>query len=156
MDRRRPAWSGSVWQDCGPIYTRLPSPSLRAKCWVSRTSHRRSSWDPCIFGMALRMIRASVNRGSRLGPKTSVQGKPWDTKILQVFFNIRGENFSFFKKMLNSLSFLLLLCVSGDFKQKKFFLKFFLTNRKISSSNHVVFPILKLFTTYNFWKIRFH
>ena len=51
---------------------------------------------------SLRMIRASLNRGSRLGPKTSVQGKPcakpWDMKILQVFFNIRGEILVFSKK----------------------------------------------------------
>ena len=26
--------------------------------------------------LSIRMIRASLNRGSRLGPKTSVQGKP--------------------------------------------------------------------------------
>ena len=59
------------------------------------------------------------------------------------------------KKMLNFLSFLVLLYVSGHFKQKKIS-KFFLTDRKISSPIHLVFPILKLFTTYNFWKIRFH
>ena len=71
----------------------------------------------------LRMIQASVNRGSRLGPKTSVQGKPWDTKILQVFFNIRGKILVFSIKMLNSLSFLLLLCVSAysiDLYRKEF------------------------------------
>ena len=52
------------------------------------------------------------------------------------------------KKMLNYLSFLGLLYVSGDFKQKKF-QNFFLTDRKILTCFHVVYlPILKLFTAY--------
>ena len=43
------------------------------------------------------MIRASLNRGSRLGSKTSVQGKPctevniWDLKVLQVFIKNREK-----------------------------------------------------------------
>ena len=54
-----------------------------------------------------------------------------DLKILQVFFKNRGE-ILVFEKMLNFLSFLVLLYVSGHLKQKKFF-KIFLTDRKISS-----------------------
>ena len=46
--------------------------------------------------------------------------------------------------MLNFLSFLVLLYVSGHFKQK-FFLKNFQTDRNISSPIHVVYSILKLF-----------
>ena len=46
-----------------------------------------------------------------------------DLKILQVFFKNRGE-ILVFEKMLNFLSFLVLLYVSGHSKQKKF-LKFF-------------------------------
>ena len=46
--------------------------------------------------------------------------------------------------MLNFLSFLVLLYVSGHFKQKKNF-KIFETDRKISSPIHVVYSILKLF-----------
>ena len=48
-----------------------------------------------------------------------------------VFLQNRGETL-ILKKMLNFLSFLVLLYVSGRFKQKKFF-KIFLTDRKISS-----------------------
>ena len=106
---------------------RYPLPAGNQHLYLLVTSisgnHCISCWLP---SLQLRMIRASL-----------------------VFFNIRGENFSFFKKMLNSSSFMLLLCVSGDFKKKNFFSKIFLTDRKISS-NHVVFTILKLFTTYNF------
>ena len=54
-----------------------------------------------------------------------------DLKILQVFFTNRGE-ILVFEKMLNFLSFLVLLYVSGHFKQKNFFFKIFLTDRKIS------------------------
>ena len=46
-----------------------------------------------------------------------------DLKILQVFFKTRGK-ILFLKKMLNSLSFLVLLCVSGNFKQNFFFQNF--------------------------------
>ena len=46
--------------------------------------------------------------------------------------------------MLNFLSFLVLLYVSGHFKQKIFF-KIFQTDRKISSPINVVYSILKLF-----------
>ena len=69
--------------------------------------HRRlDSYVHTLFsiGIKVRMMRAAgKNRGSRLGPKTSVQGglcgpcvKPWDMKILRVLFNIRGGEFSFF------------------------------------------------------------
>ena len=57
-----------------------------------------------------------------------------DLKILQVFFKNRGE-ILVFEKMLNFLSFLVLLYVSGRFKQKNFFqnfsdwLKIFITNK---------------------------
>ena len=57
-----------------------------------------------------------------------------DLKILQVFFTNRGEIFVF-EKMLNFLSFLVLLYVSGHSKQKKIFqnfsdwLKNFITNK---------------------------
>ena len=46
-----------------------------------------------------------------------------DLKILQVFFKNRGE-ILVFEKMLNFLSFLVLLYVSGRFKQKKIFQHF--------------------------------
>ena len=46
-----------------------------------------------------------------------------DLKILQVFFTNRGE-ILVFEKMLNFLSFLVLLYVSGHSKQKKFFQNF--------------------------------
>ena len=46
-----------------------------------------------------------------------------DLKILQVFFKNRGE-ILVFEKMLNFLSFLVLLYVSGHFKQKIFFQNF--------------------------------
>ena len=46
-----------------------------------------------------------------------------DLKILQVFFKNRGE-ILVFEKMLNFLSFLVLLYVSGHSKQKKFFQNF--------------------------------
>ena len=46
-----------------------------------------------------------------------------DLKILQVFFTNRGE-ILVFEKMLNFLSFLVLLYVSGRFKQKKNFQNF--------------------------------
>ena len=60
-----------------------------------------------------------------------------DLKILQVFFKNRGE-ILVFEKMLNFLSFLVLLYVSGHFKQKIFFQNF-LTDRKFSSPIHVVY-----------------
>ena len=60
-----------------------------------------------------------------------------DLKILQVFFTNRGE-ILVFEKMLNFLSFLVLLYVSGHSKQKKNF-KIFLTDRKISSPIHLVY-----------------
>ena len=73
--------------------------------------------------LKIRMIQASLNRGSRLGAKTSVQGKPWTKawywKFYKCFSKI-GGNFSFLK-MLNFLSFLVLLYVSGHSKQKFFF-----------------------------------
>ena len=50
-----------------------------------------------------------------------------DLKILQVFFKNRGE-ILVFEKMLNFLSFLVLLYVSGHFKQKKNFEIFFPTD----------------------------
>ena len=46
-----------------------------------------------------------------------------DLKILQVFFKNRGE-ILVFEKLLNFLSFLVLLYVSGHSKQKIFFQKF--------------------------------
>ena len=53
-----------------------------------------------------------------------------DLKFLQVFFKNRGE-ILVFEKMLNFLSFLVLLYVSGHFKQKKIFEFFFQpTDRK--------------------------
>ena len=52
-----------------------------------------------------------------------------DLKILQVFFKNRGE-ILVFDKMLNVLIFLVLLYVSGHFKQKKIFQ----TDRKILKS----------------------
>ena len=49
--------------------------------------------------------------------------------------------------MLNFLSFLVFLYVSGHFKQKKF--NFFFTRLKISASIYLIFwRILQLFTTY--------
>ena len=60
-----------------------------------------------------------------------------DLKILQVFFKNRGE-ILVFEKMLNFLSFLVLLYVSGHSKQKKIF-KIFLTDRIISSPIHLVY-----------------
>ena len=71
------------------------------------------------------LYKASL--GPRLGPEN-----------LQVFFKNRGE-ILVLKKMLNILSSLVLLYVSGHFKQKKFF-KIFQTDKKISSPNHLVFP----------------
>ena len=73
-----------------------------------------------------------------------------DLKILQVFFKNRGE-ILVFEKMLNFLSFMVLLYVSGHFKQKKF-QKFFLTRliekfRPITNS-HSFFSILEVFTIY--------
>ena len=55
----------------------------------------------------------------------SAEKKPisMDLKILQVFFKNRGE-ILVFEKMLNFLSFLVLLYVSGHSKQKIFFQKF--------------------------------
>ena len=87
-------------------------------------------------GLQIRMIRASVNRGSRLGPKTSVQGKPcakpWDMKILQVIFNIRGKILVFSKKCwipwVSCFYF-----AFQDISSKKKFSIFFLTDRKNSS-----------------------
>ena len=64
-------------------------------------------------------------------------------KIFTSVFQKWGE-ILVFEKMLNFLSFLVLLYVSGHFKQKKFF-KIFQTDRKISSPIHVVYSILKLF-----------
>ena len=52
-----------------------------------------------------------------------------DLKILQVFFKNRGE-ILVFEKMLNFLSFLVLLYVSGHSKQKKNF-KIFLKNLQV-------------------------
>ena len=46
-----------------------------------------------------------------------------DLKFLQVFFKNRGD-ILVFEKMLNFLSFLVLLYVSGHFKQKNFFQNF--------------------------------
>ena len=59
-------------------------------------------------------------------------------------FSKVGGNFSFYLKMLNFLSFLVLLYVSGHFKQKKNF-KIFQTDRKISSPIYVVVYPYKLF-----------
>ena len=44
-------------------------------------------------------------------------------KILQVFFKNQGETFILKKKLLISLSFLGLLYVLDDYKQKKIFFK---------------------------------
>ena len=78
------------------------------------------------------MIQASLNRGSRLGPKTSVQGKPcakpWDMKILQVFFNIRGENFSFFQKNVEFLEFVAFTLRFRRFQAKKNFFQIFFSD----------------------------
>ena len=45
----------------------------------SATFKRQLSTQPLkgVTGIKVRMVRAGENRGSRLGPKTSVQGKPW-------------------------------------------------------------------------------
>ena len=82
-----------------------------------------------------------------------------DFKILQVFFKNRGE-LLVFQKMLNFLSFLGLLYVSGDFKQKKKF-KFFSDWWKNfdHSSIHVVylqnFSISQLERNFNFFLLEF-
>ena len=57
-------------------------------------------------------------------PWEKVKAPSLDLKILQVFFKNRGE-ILVFEKMLNFLSFLVLLYVSGHFKQKFFLSKFF-------------------------------
>merc|ERR1711974_120778 len=80
--------------------------------------------------MKIRMIQASVNRGSRLGAKTSVQGKFGSRLGPENFtsvFQKQGE-ILVLKKMLNFLSFLVLLYLSGHFKQKNQF--FHQTDRK--------------------------
>ena len=52
--------------------------------------------------------------------------KPWDMKILQVFFNIRGEILVFFKKNVEFLEFLAFTLHFRRFQaKKKFFFKFF-------------------------------
>ena len=56
-------------------------------------------------------------------PWEKVKAPSLDLKILQVFFKNRGE-ILVFQKMLNFLSFLVLLYVSGRFKQKKIFQNF--------------------------------
>ena len=56
-------------------------------------------------------------------PWEKVKAPSLDLKILQVFFKNRGE-LLVFQKMLNFLSFLVLLYVSGHFKQKNFFQNF--------------------------------
>ena len=48
------------------------------------------------------MIQASLNRGSRLGAKTSVQGKPWSSLGPEIFpsvFQKQGGNFNFEKNV---------------------------------------------------------
>ena len=94
----------------------------------------------CIFGiemdefrlfisLQLRMIRASLNRGSRLGPKTSVQGKPcakpWDMKILVSVFQYQGENCSFFKKKCWIPWVSCFYFAFQDISSKKIFFQFF-------------------------------
>jgi len=93
------------------------------------------------------MIWASLNRGSRLGPKTSVQGKPCPSlgtwKFYKCFSISGGKILVFFKKNVEFLEFLAFTLRFRRFQAKKILIIFFLTDRKISSSNYVVFPILK-------------
>ena len=64
--------------------------------------------------------------------------KALDLKILQVFFKNRGENFSFLKNVEFLEFFGFTLCFR-TFQAKNFFFKIFQTDRKISSSIHVVY-----------------
>ena len=50
---------------------------------------------------------------------TAYQTEHFGLENFSSVFQYKGENFSLEKKRLNSLSFLVLLCVSGHFKQKK-------------------------------------
>ena len=67
------------------------------------------------------------------------------------WFKFLISNPTILKKMLNFLSFLVLLYVSGHFKQNFFFK--FQTDRKMSSPMHLVFPYFNLFPwkSADFW-----
>ena len=60
-----------------------------------------------------------------LGQKPLYKASLGTRKFYKCFSISGGKILVFSKKMLNSLRFLLLLCVSGDFKHKKIFLNFF-------------------------------
>ena len=96
-------------RDCTTGYLCLPCPLP-----IASSNKSLQGKDPLAFPLP-------VQKCLELGNFTSV------------FLQIRGENLVL-KKMFNFLSFLVLLYVSGDFKQKKIF-KIFPTERKILTSH---------------------
>ena len=92
-------------RDCTTRYLCLPCPLP-----IASSNKSLQGKDPLAFPLP-------VQKCLELGNFTSV-------------FCKLGGKFSFEKKMFNFLSFLVLLYVSGDFKQKKIS-KFFPTDRKI-------------------------
>ena len=75
-------------------------------------------------GYLTMVIAGYIPANSQLAAAIATHGKRLKYGKIAKCFSKTGGNYNFEKKMLNYLSFLVLLYVSGHFQQKKFFQNF--------------------------------
>ena len=105
----------------------VPSAKL-PKQRLQKAGFSAASFQPAFYRLSAISRKKADFHGKRLKPpgtykNYSIPETILDLKILQVFFKNR-EEILVFEKLLNFLSFLVLLYVSGHFKQKKIFQNF--------------------------------
>ena len=135
----KPNWTIDIGNYLQDKLTAMASSKANCK-WFGITIRIRQRL--CVVHLRLRMIQASANRGSRLGAKTYVQGKPWPRlstkKNLSVFQKKIEKNVEFLQ------FFIFTLCFRTFQAKKKFKIFFYQTDRKISTHHlfMLFFPYL--------------